>query len=349
MTLSIDDSIQKLKAEIIAQDWRLPERRIEPLEEAFFCLKNRFKTRKNLHAILTMADNVLKYLKSQKDKADPAFLDFLKETMAHVVSLYEEPKFDPGKEKEIFNRVYSQFGRLKEKVKENKKNKDTGTPMSTPVPSSISSPSASILDTQSENSLTTPKETLPKPNNLQQNAEVMEPCHEVEKQGKTGECPPTELRELAIGGAPIAIETNNIALIRHLPEKKRKDYLKTNHIPLKDLSRFMRNLSSEIKGELSAIKSRKLKKLNLPLMVPSGIGLLSVPDENATNLVVLSHGQWHGVIFCSDVADKVTTMVKFKKAKNGDIAGIGLVENNHEIPLLNVVSLLTREGFLAMV
>lgn len=350
MTLSIDDSIQKLKTEIIAQDWRLPERRIEPLEDAFSCLKNRYKTRKNLHAILTMADSVLKYLKKQKDNADPAFLDFLKETMAHVVSMYEEPKFDPDKEKDVFDRVYSQFGRLKEKVKAAPKDKNAETPVSAPEQSSISSPSGSIDDTQRGSSPASQKDTAAKPNKLQQNTETIAPSQGVVgQQEKAKDCPIMELREVFIGGSPLAIEESSIALIRSLSEKKRKNYLKTNHIPLKDLSRFMRNLSSEMKGELSAIKNSKLKKLNLPLMVPGGIGLLSIPDENATNLIVLSHGQWHGVIFCSNIANEVRTMVKFKKAKNGDIAGIGFVENDREIPLLNSVSLVTREGFLAMV
>lgn len=121
MTLSIDESIQILKAEIIAQDWRLPQKRIEPLEEAFFCLKNRFRTRKNIHSILIMSDSVLKYLKKHGKTASPDFLEFLKEAMAHVVTMYEDSKFDPEKEKQLFKRVYGQFGRLKQKVKANKK------------------------------------------------------------------------------------------------------------------------------------------------------------------------------------------------------------------------------------
>lgn len=177
----------------------------------------------------------------------------------------------------------------------------------------------------------------------QQNAKTMR-LYEI-----TEECPPAELREMLIGGKPIAIEESCIALIRSLPEKKRKNYLKTNHIPLKNLSRFMQSLSREMTGELSTIKDSKLKKLNLPLMVPSGIGLLKVPDEKATNLIVVSHGQWHGVIFCSEVADKPASIIKFKKAKNGDIAGIGYLKDDREMPLLNTLSIVKREGFLAMV
>ena len=114
--LTIDESIQKLKTEILAQDWRLPQRRIESLEAAFACLKQRFKSRKSTLAILTMADNVLKYIKKYGLTAEPDFIDFLKESMAHVVTIYEEEKFDPKQEHQLFQRVYEQFGRLRKKI-----------------------------------------------------------------------------------------------------------------------------------------------------------------------------------------------------------------------------------------
>lgn len=117
LTLSIDESIQKLKAEIIAQDWRLPQRRIEPLTAAFTCLRNRFKNRKNLFAILTMANNVLKYLEKHDSTVHPDFIEFLKEAMAHVVNIYEENKLAPDKEAQLFKKMYSQFNCLQQKVR----------------------------------------------------------------------------------------------------------------------------------------------------------------------------------------------------------------------------------------
>jgi len=80
--LSLDESIQKLKTEILSQDWSLSPRKIEPLQAAFTCLKNRFNTRKNALAILTMADSVLLYAQKRQDQIPPEFIDFLKETMA---------------------------------------------------------------------------------------------------------------------------------------------------------------------------------------------------------------------------------------------------------------------------
>lgn len=116
VVLSLDESIQQLKKEIIAQDWRLPQRRIKPLEEAFVRLKQTFKNQKDTLAILVMADNVIKYIKKYDITDDPDFIDFLKEAMAHVVTIYEEEEFSPEQEHQLFQRVYSQFGRLRQKL-----------------------------------------------------------------------------------------------------------------------------------------------------------------------------------------------------------------------------------------
>ena len=123
--LSIDESIQKLKTEIISQDWRLPQRRIEPLEAAFACLKQHFRNKKNALAILTMADNVLKYIKKHGNASEPSFIDFLKEAMAHVVTIFEDHELDPEQERQLFQRVYEQFSRLRQKIHTQKKPADT--------------------------------------------------------------------------------------------------------------------------------------------------------------------------------------------------------------------------------
>ena len=122
VTLSLEESIQKLKAEILSPVWDLPQKKIEPLEAAFSCLKTRFNTRKNALAILTMADSVLQYAKKQQKEPLPSeFIDFLKEAMAHIVNIYEEGKFDPEHEEQLFKRVYTSFTVLKKKVQAKKK------------------------------------------------------------------------------------------------------------------------------------------------------------------------------------------------------------------------------------
>ena len=115
-TLSLEESIQCLKAEILSQDWRLSQKRAELLAAAFRCLKQRFTNRKNAFAIIVMANNVLLYIKKKGDQQVPGTVDFLKEAMAHIVILYECPAFDPDQDKKIFNALYRRFNLLKEKI-----------------------------------------------------------------------------------------------------------------------------------------------------------------------------------------------------------------------------------------
>lgn len=136
MILSIDESIQRLKAEILSQDWSLSQKRVEILDTAFFSLKQRFKTRKGTHAILVMAGSALDYIKKKKENSLPDAIDFIKEAMAHVVNLYEESDFNPASEEEVFQTVYSRFTTLKTKVKEEKKRsiEPETAPVSHPLP-----------------------------------------------------------------------------------------------------------------------------------------------------------------------------------------------------------------------
>ncbi|MCK5232222.1 MAG: hypothetical protein KAR13_18260 [Desulfobulbaceae bacterium] len=136
MILSIDESIQRLKAEILSQDWSLSQKRVEILDTAFFSLKERFKTRKATHAILVMAGSALDYIKKKKENSLPDAIDFIKEAMAHVVNLYEESDFNPANEDKVFQTVYSRFTTLKTKIKEEKKRsiEPETAPVSHPLP-----------------------------------------------------------------------------------------------------------------------------------------------------------------------------------------------------------------------
>lgn len=84
-------------------------------------------------------------------------------------------------------------------------------------------------------------------------------------------------------------------------------------------------------------------------MNPSGIGLPEIPDASATKLVVVTSGQWNGVLFCTDVAGEPAALSGLEKAKNGDILGLATLKNGEELSLLNLESIIKREGFLSMV
>ena len=455
MILSIDESIQRFKSEIIAPDWRLNQKRADLLDAAISCMKQRFKSRKAALAILVMAANVLEYVKKRGDKLPPDSIDFLKEAMAHIVTLYEDPVFDPEKDEKLFQTVYSRFESLKKKIKaqgrEQKEitNREKGekeaakkevareitltatlaapgrveeSSPATVVPDEEDEKDASVQDEQEqgvdsldENEQPTVVSFLQKPNDHaiegvaidklvseleaslhkteevgaairdlldeltteqkkraektegpgpgpEQRAEVIgsdtgraedRPPEEVltdpvREQKETKACPATEIRCITLGEKIVAMPESVISIHRAVTSKQRKTYLDKNNVPLGDFSRFMRDLSKQFKGALSAVKSKKLKKIILPVMVPRGMELPDMPDDNANELLVVCHGQWCGVVLCSEVYAETKTMEKFRKDRNGDIAGIAFTADGEEVPLLNVVPVLRREGFLVM-
>ncbi|MFA6498378.1 MAG: hypothetical protein WC256_08315 [Desulfurivibrionaceae bacterium] len=337
--LSLDESIQKLKTEILSQDWSLSPRKIEPLQAAFTCLKNRFNTRKNALAILTMADSVLLYAQKRQDQIPPEFVDFLKETMAHVVNMYEDGKFDPDRDAEVFKRVYGKFTKLKEKVAAEK-----GTPPG---------PAGSSADLDSWDEPISLDDAIP---SLVQAKTERAPAVKAPGQAsaKPAEAKPLPIqpgamiRPITIGKLSLAIAEEHIALIKPLSPKKRKKYIHSSQIPLKDLGGWFRRLSGQMHGPLALLKNSKLKKLILPLMIPRGIGLTDIPDEEATMLVVVSNGNWHGVILCRGLEQEAAPLLSLTRAKNGDIVGPARLGEDQELQLLNISQLLEREGFLFM-
>lgn len=336
MILSLDESIQKLKTEILSQDWSLSQKKIEPLQAAFTCLKNRFSTRKNALAILSMADSVLLYAQKRQDQVPPEFIDFLKETMAHVVNMYEDTQLDPERDADVFKRVYGKFAKLKEKVAAEK--------------GEAPRPAGTSTDLESWDAPVSPDEAPTKPPAQAKTGRVSA----AKAVPKTPEAKPLPIqpgamiRPITVGKLSLAIAEEHIALSKPLSPKKRKKYIQNSQIPLKDLGGWFRSLSGQMKGPLAQLKNGKLKKMTIPLIIPRGIGLSDIPDEEAAMLVVVSNGNWHGVIFCRTLAQEAAPLLSLALAKNGDIVGPARLGEDQELPLLNISQLLEREGFLFM-
>ncbi len=411
--VSISESVQRLKSEIIAQDWGLSEKRIDLLEAAFACLKERFKSRKAAHAILIMAGSVLDYVKNKGENTPSDSIDFLKESMAHVVNLYETDDFVPENDEKLFKSLYFRFNVLKKKIQDEKDplaqtvsdpqgESDQNDDPIDMVPEDIDQLKQKVAELhEAETGLETDNfdqlvqelqvsleraeyvgETLrqmlgemvrisssdnrdatstlqigintnePVDSPVEDVAVVSPPLASSSKAKKVStlkNCPATELREINLSGTSVFIQESAVALIRDLPEIKQKEYIKNSNVPLRDFGGFFRGLAKQFKGSLANIVDKKLKKLTLPIMVPTGLSLSDMPDVNATHLVVLTNGHWNGVLLCSTVGEQPVTMVKFKKAKNGDFVGIGYTQNKEELNVLNAVSVLRREGFLTMV
>lgn len=344
MTISIDQSIGILKAEILARDQQLPPQRIPPLQDAFACLKLRFKSRKNILAILGMAEGVLQYQLKRDAHADPECLDFLKEAMAQVVNIYEEGRFDPQQEEELGQRMYRRFTTLREHLK-SLRNPSAGTSPASPKAGEAApgeqlpqSPPPPLEKPEAES---TPRRSPPSaaPSGPSRAAGGSKPREYTP--GIGGLC-----RTITVGNLTLAVAEEEIALHERLKPRARGIYIASSQIPLKDFSRLLRPLAGRFQGALAAIPGRRLKKLHLPLMIPKGGGLALLPDEKAQDLLVISHGQWHGAVIGTITNPDRRTIERWQAAANGDISGLVTLDDENSYPLLNPRSLLEREGFL---
>jgi len=329
MSISIDESIRILKAEIIAQDLQLPARRVAPLQEAIACLKLRFKSRKNILAILGMADGVIRYIQQHQVHTDPDCLDFLKEALAHVVNVYEEGKFIPEREEELGKRMYKKFASLRRVMADRRQGREPArapatAKAATPTPGPNAAPAAPP----------------------RRSAAGAAPA--ATNNGTREYAPAANDRCLTLlmgNKYTLALPAGAVALVETLEPRRRGIYIASHQIPIKDFGRFLQRLAGRFKGPLAAIPSRHLKKLNLPLVMPRGGGLPQLPDEQAKHLVVLSYDQRHGVIFGTITAQD-RAISHWQAAADGDIGGQVTLDDENSYPLLNHRSLLEREGFL---
>ena len=377
MTLSLEDSILRLKAEIIAQDWRLSPKRAEQLESAFRSLLDHFKDRKATHAMLVMAANVLGYIKN-RGASPPETIDFLKEAMAHIVSLHEDLADDPVKEEEIFQSLFARFTFLKEKIQ----HKSAGKPGQTPTVQPESEPSQEIPTSSAQESAWPVDEAAAlhqlidefknslacsgkggKALNRLLEGWLDSPAVMAILQSDPGPergvplraeqhivtpCPPTKVRALTISGLTVAIQSSVIAMVRPVSPAKATAYLQNAVVPLGDFSGFFRKLSGLFSGSLALVKEQTLKELNLPIIIPQGNEFPEAPSSEFKTLVVISNGNWHGVLACDDIRNSDQTMTQFAKQQDGDLAGLAYLEDGDRMPLLDPLSMLRREGILLM-
>ncbi len=381
MTLSIEDSILRLKAEIIAQDWRLSPKRAELLDSAFRSLLEHYKHRKATHAMLVMAANVLEYIKN-RGASPPETIDFLKEAMAHIVSLYEDLADDPPKEEEVFQSLFARFTTLKEKIQ----HKSAGKPGLVPATQADSGPAPQLPDSTQEEGVWPVDETLALHQLIDEFRSALtrvgeggksldrlldawldspavaailqsDPGEEVSPEGGSPlkaeppvvtSCPPTKVRILTISGLTVAIQSSVIALIRPVTPAKATAYLQNATVPLMDFSKFLRKLSGLFSGGLALVKEQTLKELSLPIIIPQGLDFPEAPPSEFKTLMVISNGNWHGILACDDIRNSDQAMTQFAKQHNGDLAGVAYLEDGDRIPLLDPLSMLRREGLLLM-
>jgi len=116
MTPSIDEAVRRLRAEIIAPDWRLTAKRVAALEEALASLRQALDGRRDAVSVVVMAENVLRYIKGRPEVASYDLQGFLKEAMARGVSLYEDDTVEPQQDAAAFTVIYKRFQKVRKKV-----------------------------------------------------------------------------------------------------------------------------------------------------------------------------------------------------------------------------------------
>ena len=328
--------------------------------------------------MLVMAANVLDYIKN-RGASPPETIDFLKEAMAHIVSLYEDLADDHSKEDEIFQSLFARFSTLKDKIQQRSADKTNRTPTVLPEPSFAQEPLTSEqggdskpndlltlhqLIEEFKNSLTTVGERGDTLNQLfdlwldsPTVAKILhgEPASDAENlpatplpAGHIIPCPPTNVRVLTISGLAIAIQSNIIALSRPVKPSTAATYLQNGTVPLKDFSRFLLKLSGLFSGSLALVKECLLRELSLPLIIPQGHEFPDSPPPTFNTLVIISNGNWHGALACDDIQSGNRIMDQFAKQQNGDLAGTAYLKDGSQLPLLDPLSMLRREGILLM-
>ncbi len=370
--LPLDDAVLRLKAEIIAQDWRLSPKRAARLDEAFVSLKGHFRERRAIHAMLVMAANVLDYIKGHGVNP-PDTIDFLKEAMAHVVSLHEELGVDLNREQEVLRNLLVRFNRLKDKIRrQTARQEDRPGAEPSPARSGAESPPAAplpepgamALELLAEFRAALSQTPAPGPElarllghwlaspEVAGLLDVGLPSQGSVRERPTPEAetvePPVLVKILTINSLTLALPCRMIAMSQAISPAQAAKYTQNAAVPLADFARLLRRLSSLLAGNLAKVKERALRQLILPLLIPRGSDLPETPNGDSRALVVLSHGNWHGALVCDTIEDTEPMMVGYTKQQDGDLSGLAKLDNGSLVPLLDAQSMLQREGILLL-
>lgn len=119
MEMDRDEAMARIRAEIIASDWRLNRRRSEALRAALTVLAADAGGRPSFRYLLEMAGAAMTYQEKRGETAPPMVLDFLKQALAWVIAVAEDEQLAPEREAEIFNKVHLAFLALKRRLAAN--------------------------------------------------------------------------------------------------------------------------------------------------------------------------------------------------------------------------------------
>ena len=112
-----EEALTIIRAEIMAQDWRLSPSRLARLGRALAVHADTAAGRRGFSYLHSMCGGLIAYLERQGEAALPAAVDLLKECLAHLLCLFEGREISRAREAEMFNGAYGRFLKLKDEVR----------------------------------------------------------------------------------------------------------------------------------------------------------------------------------------------------------------------------------------
>lgn len=113
MEMNREEALTRIKAEVMAADWRLNRRRVEGLRLALAVVAGDLAERRSLGHLVAMARAALACQSRYGEEAPPAVLDFLKQVLARLADLLEDEVVSSERDAEIFNKVHVRFLELR--------------------------------------------------------------------------------------------------------------------------------------------------------------------------------------------------------------------------------------------
>lgn len=113
MEMNRVEALARIKAEVLASDWRLNRRRVEGLRLALAVVVGELAGRRSLGHLVEMARVALACQERYGESAPPAVLDFVKQVLARLVDLLEDEVVSAERDAEVFNKVHVRFLELR--------------------------------------------------------------------------------------------------------------------------------------------------------------------------------------------------------------------------------------------
>jgi len=147
---------------------------------------------------------------------------------------------------------------------------------------------------------------------------------------------------LTIDNEKFAVESSLVANTFQISSKKAAKLRAAKTLHISDFVSFWESLSKGMRGELLQFDKQVLKMLPFKNITLKGIMKTVPPTESLTKVVILSKGNYHGVIFITEIKEEMH--FEYDSYKNiagitGIMGSIQINNEDHPIKLIDLVAL----------